>query len=124
MARSRKTAQWLVTWRMFGEKTPRRRLFSGERKARAFYKKLCIEAPESQSIEKEGSGVDKLKPLPIWSLEIGERVRVKKTIRPYGGKPGKVVDRTPGVYWVLLDLMKNINVPHERGYRRDELVKV
>lgn len=66
----------------------------------------------------------KLKPLPIWSLEVGQRVRVKPRVRPYGGRAGLVSQLEPGGYWVHLDLMGNSRNPHPKFYKRDELVSI
>lgn len=63
----------------------------------------------------------KLKPLPIWSLEVGHRVRVKGSVRPHGGKLGTVVDLVPSGYMVRLDLMGLCSNPHDKLYKRDEL---
>jgi hypothetical protein len=65
----------------------------------------------------------KLKPLPIWSLKIGQRVRIRKGVKPHGGKLGTITDLEPGGYWVQLDLMGMSRNPHPKLYRRDELNK-
>lgn len=67
-------------------------------------------------VGKKGS---KLKPLPIWSLEVGDRVRLKMTTRPYPGELGKVVELRPGKYVVRLDIHRHSNIFGH--YTRDEL---
>ena len=69
--------------------------------------------------DKKGS---KLKPLPIWSLEVGDRVRVKIGVKHFSGEFGEVVELHPGKYVVRLDIHRHSRIFGH--YTRNELMKV
>lgn len=56
-------------------------------------------------------------------FEVGQRVRIKRGVRPHGGKLGTIVEIDHG-YWVDLDLMRNARLPHVKRYSAHELEPV
>jgi hypothetical protein len=56
-------------------------------------------------------------------FQVGQRVRIKRGVRPHGGKLGTVVEIDHG-YWIDLDLMRNVRLPHVKRYGADELEPV
>lgn len=57
--------------------------------------------------------------LPIRLLEVGQRVRVRKGIKPYGGKIGTITARSLDSYRVQLDVMGCDS--HPKLYWRNQL---
>lgn len=85
-----------------------------------------IEAALEDLLDKMGlrtkKRISKLKSLPIWSLEVGDRVRLKMNVRPNPGELGEVVELQPGKYVVRLDIYRHARIFGH--YLRNELVKV